>query len=735
MGCCGNRKKQTREFADQKWDYINLKDFKAGGCGAPFAYGYLWFSLLLSIAVYSVDSFTAVQLIAFNRWSSAIEPAISFDVSKWIFSICILLSFINLAFEAVRAIRVMKRGNVAECYMDNLAVRWESIRVGNGGQGWRRFLVFASLTKSKKGAEYIALFTYFSFKSWIRVLVCSGPRQVINAFTLKSVYEAKLSTEAHSVDKAFTGFFDRVKALAQEDARQAAILSGMAFTFVVWAFAFIFLLTAVLFYVFFLFHWIPRADGGLTGYCERKVNKALLKIVTKKVNKALAKNQAKQMKAEAKNARMYGEKPDLQRAATLPDVGLVKDDSLPEMPSLARTDTGGSLPPYASRPSSPGGIELSNLERGRPPHTRTGTMGSTYSARAPLMGAAADMGYSRTASPAPSLAHVEPGMPPQRPGTAASQRSFSQRQGLGPGPGHQYANSGASLPLSRLGSAPPMNAFSGPGGPGYGPPSGARPGFPPEGATATPTIPPIGLGHTQPPGEAMSRFGANGSPAPSMAGLSSVQQPTIPNVSGTGAFPQTLGPSNSQRSMDTFRSGGHVSSPSGSSLGAEGADYPGSMRPPRDASATPLMYGQASYNGTPGPGNEPRQQPSRQYEPYNPNARRPTPASLNNANAGGSPPRRYNTPAGQPPYQPTRSATGPVLPRGPPMQPPQRSMTGPNAMTGGGPPPDSFQRPGTAQGMQGQSEFNSTGRWIPPSQRNNPSAYDVEAQPDNGYRW
>lgn len=58
----------------------------------------------------------------------------------------------------------MKRGNVAECYLDNLAVRLESIRMGKG-QGWRRFLVFAALTKSKKGAEYIALFTYFSFQS------------------------------------------------------------------------------------------------------------------------------------------------------------------------------------------------------------------------------------------------------------------------------------------------------------------------------------------------------------------------------------------------------------------------------------------------------------------------------------------------------------------------------------------------------------------------------------------
>lgn len=163
MGCSSNRKKQTREFADQKWDYINLQDFKARGCGPGFAYGYLWFMLIISIAVYAVDSFTAVNLLAFNRWSSKIKPTIPFDVSKCIFSVCILLSFVNLAFEGFRAIRVMKRGNVAECFLDSLAVRWESIRCGQG-QGWKRFLVFAELTRSKKGSEYVALFTYFSFK-------------------------------------------------------------------------------------------------------------------------------------------------------------------------------------------------------------------------------------------------------------------------------------------------------------------------------------------------------------------------------------------------------------------------------------------------------------------------------------------------------------------------------------------------------------------------------------------
>jgi hypothetical protein len=130
----------------------------------PLAYGYLWASLLVSVAVYGVDTFTAVQLLAFNNWASQIQPAISIEISRWIFSICIILSWVNLGYEYWRAIRVMKRGAVAESYLDSLAVRVQCIRMGSNGRGWRRFLVFTELTKSKKGAEYVALFTYFSFQ-------------------------------------------------------------------------------------------------------------------------------------------------------------------------------------------------------------------------------------------------------------------------------------------------------------------------------------------------------------------------------------------------------------------------------------------------------------------------------------------------------------------------------------------------------------------------------------------
>lgn len=181
-----HRRSDVEVRPEQKWDYIvslanmtvvmpdvdvtltvlvfqSINDFKAESAFTYIAYGYLFFSLIISTAVYAVDSFTAVNLLAFNKWSSEIQPAVSFDITKWIFAICIILSIVNLVYEHIRAIRIMRRGSVAESYLDNLAVKLESIRMGSG-KGWRRFLVFAELTKSKKGAEYIALFTYFSFQ-------------------------------------------------------------------------------------------------------------------------------------------------------------------------------------------------------------------------------------------------------------------------------------------------------------------------------------------------------------------------------------------------------------------------------------------------------------------------------------------------------------------------------------------------------------------------------------------
>ncbi|KAI1814058.1 hypothetical protein GGS20DRAFT_585901 [Poronia punctata] len=435
----GTSRKAADITPEQKWDAISLRDFKPRSVFAYLAYGYLYFSIILSLVVYGVDIFTAINLLAFDQWSSSIEPTqlLSFDQTKWIFAGTIIATFVNLMFEHVRAWRVMRRGSVAECYLDNLAVRLESVKVGKG-QGWRRFLVFAELTKSKKGAEYIALFSYFSLQSWIRVLLCSAPRQVINSLSLYGLYRSDLTPkDASSIGSTIEGFFANFQALAATNSKQAVVFSGMLFTLIIWIFSFLFLLIGALFYVFFLWHYIPLQDGGLHGYCERKVNKRLKSIVKKKINKALAKEDLKRIRAEDKASRGPGGQPRLERQATLPNMmDLEKGDKLPEMPMLHRNDTVSTLPAYTSRPGTPGTIELSSLDQKRPMPSRQNTratMASTdsYSSRAPLVDGAAEMGFGRPPSPQPTLPNIDfHEYEGARIGTPPSSRGFDQRPSI-----------------------------------------------------------------------------------------------------------------------------------------------------------------------------------------------------------------------------------------------------------------------------------------------------------------
>ncbi|KAJ4306036.1 Potassium transporter [Collariella sp. IMI 366227] len=462
---------------EQKWDFISLNDFKATSCYSPFAYGFLWFSFIISIAFYGVDVFTAYQLLAFNRWSSQIKPTliVPFDVSKWIFTGCIILSFVNLAYEFFRAIAIMRRGSVAECFLDSLAARLESVRLG-GGRGWRRFLVFAELTKSKKGAEYIALFTFFSFQSWIRVLLCSGPRQAINALTLYSVYKAELHIESTNFEAGIADFFDKIGALASQEPKQVVILSGMLFTLVIWIFSFLSLLLAALFFVLFLWNYIPREDGGLTGFCARKINKRLTQIVQKKINKAMAEDERKRRKAELKAAKKNGDGRPITMKPSIPV--LKEDDDLPDMPSLNRADTFvsfaekplnraetfASFTEKPSRTNTTGSFEMNALGRKPPMPLRSETKASAasqYSANASLLQSAAEMGMDRSDSRKPTIPPMDlNGYPagPARTATGASNRNYGPGPG-GPGPHvNRMLSNGSSLRAGYTASPAPYSS-------------------------------------------------------------------------------------------------------------------------------------------------------------------------------------------------------------------------------------------------------------------------------------
>ncbi|KAK4540758.1 hypothetical protein LTR36_008973 [Oleoguttula mirabilis] len=465
MGCTGDREKGPPEYT-QQWAFITLSDFKATSAWTSVAYMWLWFMALVAVAVYAADTFTAVNLIIFDKWNSQIQPAIPFKYSRWIFAACILLSWALCFYEWIRAIRVIKRGGVAQSYMDPLAVTLQSMR----GQGWRRFLVFTELTKSKKGADYVAFFVYFGFNGAIRVILAEGPRQVINALSLYAVMKADLLDTSSTQHNAFEQFFLNIQALANKNEEQAVVLFSMLFTLIIWVFSALSLIFATILYLVFLWHYIPQRDGRLSIYCRRKIDRRLEKIVEHKVKAAIEEDERQKLRMEKKaelKRQKTGDlpqpgKPTMIRQPTLPQLGdspeLKSDEKMQEF-GLSRQDTSttvSTLPRYESRPPTRNGSQqlhrqptLPDLGAGRPGMpSRMDTQGSawsnapSYESEAPLI---SNAGYGGgRESPAPQV-------PPQ----AAFNRQGSNASFGRPVPGRTMTQGSHSTqrsytPVSRM---------------------------------------------------------------------------------------------------------------------------------------------------------------------------------------------------------------------------------------------------------------------------------------------
>jgi hypothetical protein len=229
--------------------------------------------------------------------------------------------------------------------------------------------------------------------------------------TLYAVLQANFVGKA-DVGSTLSTFFTNIGHLAEQNHQQAVVLSGMIFTLVIWVFGVLSLILAILFYSFFLWHYIPNRDGGLSGYCRRKVDKRLSQIVSVKVNKAIEEEERRRLNADKKGLKKGEKPPTVGRQATLPTLFDPKsEDKLPYMPTLARADTMQTLPLYTSRPGTPSGqppvpaFELDNLSQQRPFPNRNVTNSSvtSYASNAPLMANAAESGR---ASPAPSFASL-----------------------------------------------------------------------------------------------------------------------------------------------------------------------------------------------------------------------------------------------------------------------------------------------------------------------------------------
>jgi hypothetical protein len=323
------------------------------------------------------------------------------------------------------------------------------MRITKSGQGWRRFLVFAELTRSKKGANYVALFVYFQFKSALLVIVAQGPRTAINAMTLYAVMQAQLLPvgEHASKDRSdFEQFFVNIKVLVETGNKQETVIYfSMLFSLFIWVIAFLGLVISALLYITFLWHYIPKADGTLTQYCRRKVETRLERIVGKKVKKAIEKADQQRRRDEERAIK----KGKLDPAQTRPTLPKVYDDDGATVISMARSDTmttNTTLPPYSSNgPARTNTMTtnrtlvntpLSTVEERPPMPYRSDTVNTNFStasyrSNAPLLDQA---GAMATADPMPPLDrrfdHFA--QPPMRSYTPASRAYTPANQAYAP---------------------------------------------------------------------------------------------------------------------------------------------------------------------------------------------------------------------------------------------------------------------------------------------------------------
>lgn len=483
MGCCGDRERGPPE-PTAKWTYITLSDFKSTSSWNTLAYIWVWIMAIVAVAVFAADSFTAVNLLAYNKWTSKVEPKIPIEYARWIFAGCILFSFVLYIFNWIFAIRAIRRGGIADSFLDPLAATLQSMR----GSGWRRFLVFSNLTQSKKGTDYIAFFVYFSFQSAIRVIIAEGPRQAINAMTLYSVMQDKLMDGDGSEKPNIEQFWANLQHMFNENNYQALTMCAMLFTLIIWVISALSLIISLILYLVFLWHYIPQQDGRLKVYCRRKIDRRLEKIVEAKIKAALEEEDKRTRKAEKraeqkaeivrkKTGELPPERPiKFTRQPTLPVVPVTpdpdKDDKLPAHPLVRQgtSSTVSTLPLYTSRP--PTRTDNQRLEThpsqrsmhsARPMPSRTVTQSSgyptpNYEMDAPLLDNVGFAGHeiSRPATAASrrqgSFSSMNSSVPVRTmtQGSQESQQMYAQRPNMGPsGPMRSYT------PMSRTDSPGP----------------------------------------------------------------------------------------------------------------------------------------------------------------------------------------------------------------------------------------------------------------------------------------
>lgn len=183
---------------------------------------------LKSIMIVS-DIYTCIKLLAFNVWSNNyVEPYVPFNISKWLFSICILISLFLMVIDVLEGYQIYKTKKISLCYINNWSRTILSLR------SYAIFCLFDKITPSGF-QQRLTFLTYFELKNCSKLLFADTPRQIINGLTLWSVLLTKNERNKNLKDfQSLIGIWNKIKWIVKNNYEEAIILGFMLLSFLIW---------------------------------------------------------------------------------------------------------------------------------------------------------------------------------------------------------------------------------------------------------------------------------------------------------------------------------------------------------------------------------------------------------------------------------------------------------------------------------------------------------------------
>jgi hypothetical protein len=133
-------------YQDHKFDFIDVQSFTAHGTLLWAGYAWVYVDILKSLAVYVLDTQTgthsssklvdilAIFLLAFNKWATQVKPAIQLSISRWIFSGCIIFSFLLLAKDWWTARKIIRSRDISFAYTNMIGIPLSCVSLVDGSE-------------------------------------------------------------------------------------------------------------------------------------------------------------------------------------------------------------------------------------------------------------------------------------------------------------------------------------------------------------------------------------------------------------------------------------------------------------------------------------------------------------------------------------------------------------------------------------------------------------------------